>query len=208
MPLKLNMNTEVLAQLHLSSNDCNRLRDFLAIEIGVKRKYILRDMHITVYYARRPLPRLSPSVESTEIVVPAVETRFMVMAPGRENPRSDIEPSKNMVGIRIHRQSSAIAQILALRQRLLVYETRRVLGSRPPSTNKVSAFGARWFQPHMVVLRPGSGVQHELNRIGQPFRERLGNLVYDKFEIKIVHREDMRGSYKNIDNHSTESGAA
>ena len=196
------MNTEVWAQLHLSSHDCFRLREFLAVDIGIRRKYILRDMHITVYYARRPLPGLCPSVESTEIIVPAVETRFMVMAPGGENPRSAIEPSKSMVGIRIHRQSSAMAEIALLRQRLLVHETKRVLGSRRSSTNKTNAFGARWFQPHMVMLRPGNGVQQELTQLGLPFRERIGNLFYDKFEIKIVHRENMRGSYKNMKQHS------
>jgi len=193
------MNTEVWAQLYLSSHDCFRLREFLAVDIGIRRKYILRDMHITVYYTRRPLLGLCPSIESTEIIVPAVETRLMVMVPGGENPKSDIEPSKNMVGIRIHRQSSARAEIALLRQRLLVHETKRVLGSRRSSTNNANAFGARWFQPHMVILRQGSGIQQDLTQLGLPFRERIGNLCYDKFEIKIVHRENMMGGvYKNM----------
>jgi len=167
---------------------------------GIRRKYILRSMHITVYYARRPLPSLYPLTEPTMIIIPAAETRFMVMAPGGENSRPDIDPSKNMIGIRIHRRNPAYEKIMLLRQRLLKYETRRVLGLRKPSTNKTNAFGARWFQPHMVMLRPSHGILENLTQLGQQFREKFGNLVFDKFEIKIVHRKSMRGFYKTVEN--------
>jgi hypothetical protein len=195
------MNTEVFAQLHLSSNDCSRLRDFLSGEFGILRKYILRKMHITVYYSRRFMLGVFPLIEDTNIIIPAPETRFMVMAPGGENPRQDVGPANNMIGIRVQRQSSAMPQILSLRQRLLHYETKRVLGGRKPSTKKTSAFGARCFQPHMVILRPGHCISSDLSNIGIPFREKIENLCFDKFEIKIVHREDMRGLFKNAGQH-------
>jgi hypothetical protein len=146
-------------------------------------------MHITVYYARRPMPGLSPLVEDASVILPVVDTRFMVLAPGGENPREDLVPEKHMIGIRVRRQTSAMPIILAFRERLLRYETQRVLGRRSPSTNKVNAFGARWFQPHMVMLRPGSGIDADLTRLGEPFRELIGDLLFDRFEVKILQRE-------------------
>ena len=196
------MNTEIFAQLHLSSNDCKRLRDFLASELNISQKYILRKMHITVYYARRPLLGVYPTIEDAHIIIPASETRFMVMAPGGENPRNEIEPESNMIGIRVHRQSSAKDEILSLRRRLLPYETKRMLGSRKRSTEKTSAFGSRWFQPHMVLLRPGHGLKNNLSQLGIPFRENIGNLFFDKFEIKLVHRDNMKGSFVNKIQHN------
>ncbi len=191
------MNTEIWAQLHLSSQDCIRLRKFLIEDIGVKKKYILRKMHITVYYARRPLIGLKPSTRSTKIIIPASETRFMVMTPGGENPRQEIKASDNLVGIRIHRKCSSREEILKLRNQILMYETKLVLGTRKPSTKIRNAFGSRWFQPHMAMLRSGSNVQEDLTKLGIPFRKKIGDLLYDKFEIKITQRENMKGLYAN-----------
>lgn len=195
---KKERNTEIWAQLHLSSTDCSRLRDFVSSDAGIKKKYILRKMHLTVYYSRRPLPGVRQLIESVRVVVPADETRFMVMTPGGENPRSNITPSEHMIGIRIHRQCCALKDIFALRDRLISHETQHVLGKRHPSSNRVNAFGSRWFQPHMVILRSGSSIGDNLSELGVSFRKNLGNLVFDKFEIKIVHRENMQGSFKPV----------
>ena len=132
---------------------------------------------------------LQPTVESVRIVVPASETRFMVMAPGGENPRPNLIPAQRKVGIRLQRRSIAMPLILGLRERLLKYETPEVLGSRRASTHRTNAFGARSFQPHMTVLRAGSGVDHDLTALGNPFREHVGDLTFDRFEIDVVRRE-------------------
>lgn len=122
------------------------------------------------------------------MVLAASETRFMVMAPGGENPRPELDPGKSKVGIRIHRQSSALPSILGYRDRLLSHETERVLGRRSPSTHRTNAFGARHFQPHMAILRAGSGVDRDLKVIGAPFREALNNLTFDRFAVEVVTR--------------------
>lgn len=57
------------------------------------------------------------------IVLPANETRFMVMAPGGENPRPDLDPATRKLGVRVHRRSRAMQPILELRERLTKFET-------------------------------------------------------------------------------------
>jgi hypothetical protein len=177
---------EVWAQLFLSREDCSRIRDFFLSEFGIKPRYVIRNMHITVYHARRPMPGLAPVSEPASVVLAASETRFMVMAPGGENPRPELDPGKRKVGIRVHRKSSALPSILGYRDRLLGHETEGVLGRRSPSTHRTNAFGARHFQPHMAILRAGSGVDRDLRTIGVPFRRALGNLTFDRFAIEVV----------------------
>ena len=170
----------------LSDSDCVRVRDFFVSRFRLKARVVVPKMHITVYHARRLLPGLAPLSEEVNLVIPSFETRFMVMAPGGENPRPDLEPAKSKVGIRIHKQSPAIAKINTYRSRLLAYETKDALGCRRPSGLKVSAFGARNFQPHMTLLKSRSGIQRDLTSVGSTFRETIGDLYFDRFEIRIA----------------------
>lgn len=180
--------TEIWAQLFLCERDRARIHDFFVTEFDVKSRYVIRNMHITVYHARRPIPGVVPMTKPVALVLPAVETRFMVMAPGGENPRPELNPAGRKIGIRVHKRSAALPAILGLRKRLLRHETQRILGRRPPSTDRSNAFGARHFQPHMAVLRAGSGIPRDLSRVGTMFRERLGDLRFDRFEIDVVRR--------------------
>ena len=181
-------SVEVWGKLVLSRSDRRRLRDFLVTAMGFSRRTVIDTPHLTVYHARRPMPGLEPTSEVARVVVPAAETRFMVLAPGGENPRPHLDPSRCSVGIRVRRQCEALHQILQYRERLIAFETQRVLGSRVPSTRRRSAFGARHFQPHMALLTEGSSIDRDLTRIGIPFREQMGDLTFDKFVIKVVSR--------------------
>ena len=181
---------EVWAQLILSERDSVRIREFFINECEIKAHRVVSNFHMTIYYARRLMPAVVAKVEAAQVVLPATETRFMVMAPGGENPRPELVPSKCKVGIRVHKQSSAMPAILNYRQRLLRCETRAVLGSRRPSTIRTNAFGARHFQPHVALLKPGSGIDRDLTKLGSLFRERIGNLTFDKFEIEVVIRQE------------------
>jgi len=180
--------TEVWAQLLLSANDRHHVQEFLTAECGIKRHRIISNMHLTVYYARRSMPGVVSTLEPARVVIPASETRFMVMAPGGENPRPDIDPSKRKVGIRVHRQSSAMPAIIGYRQRLIAHEDAAVLGARRPSDQRRNAFGARQFQPHVSLLRPGSRVDRDLTKIGKLFRREIGELVFDRFVIDVATR--------------------
>ena len=177
---------EVWAELGLCDRDQDRIQRFLVDECSLNRKAVIRKMHMTVYHSRRRIPSARNLVEPTSVFLFASETRFMVMAPGGENPRTDLHPNRSKVGIRVHRQSSARPRIDAFRKRLLDLETPSVIGRRSPSTQRRSAFGARHFQPHMTLLRSGSGIDSDLSSIGSRFRDSLGTLVFDRFSIKIV----------------------
>lgn len=181
--------TEVWAQLILAGADRERISEFFVREFGIPARKIVRRMHLTIYHARRPMRGVEPTDEEAIVVCPANETRFMVMAPGGENPRPNIDPARRKVGIRIHRQSCAMAEVLAYRERLLKYETKWVHGFRPPSDHRKNAFGARHFQPHVALLRAGSGIQSDLTVIGERFRAEIGNLRFDRFQIEIVTKE-------------------
>jgi hypothetical protein len=183
-----NHRTEVWAKLILSTKDAERIRELFVTDFGVKPHRIVEKMHITIYHARRPLARLMPIIEKANVVLAAGDTRFMVMAPGGENPRPEHDPTKSTIGIRIHRQSFTIMTILSYRRRMLAFETPYILGNRNPSTEKKSAFGARAYQPHMSVLRPGNRISQDLKIIGQRFRESMGELTFDTFVVEIVEK--------------------
>ncbi|MCB1061795.1 MAG: hypothetical protein KDN20_02600 [Verrucomicrobiae bacterium] len=179
---------EVWAQLLLAEHCQKQIADFFVNDLGIHRDHVARRMHLTVYHARRPMPGLVPALENINVVVPAEETRFMVMAPGGENPRKGLDPSKRKVGIRLHKQCAAMPQVLKLRERLLAHETESVLGSRSPSSNKSNAFGARSFQPHLTLLYAGSGIGRDLTGPGKAFREAIDSLTFDRFLIEIAER--------------------
>lgn len=176
---------EIWAQLELCADDQHRICDFFCSEIGLKKKDVVPNMHLTVYHSRRPMPGVTQTSEQAEVVIDAVDTRFMVMAPGGENPRNDLDPKKKKIGVRLHRQSPARLEILRYRNRLLQFETREVLGRRKPSTATRNAFGAQHYQPHMTLLRQGAGIDGDLKVIGAAFREAMGRLVFDRFTINI-----------------------
>jgi hypothetical protein len=178
--------TEVWAQLVLSAKDSHRIREFLMRQCGIKSHRIVESMHLTVYYARRPMPGVISIAEPAHVVVSASDTRFMVMAPGGENPRPALEPAKRKVGLRVQRQSSAMPEIMAYRQRLFSHESIAVLGRRRPSNHRRNAFGARHFQAHVSLLKPGSGIDRDLTKLGSPFRDYIGDLVFDKLIVDVV----------------------
>ena len=136
---------EVWAQLLLAEADQREIAKFFENEAGVDRRFVARNMHLTVYYARRAMQGVVPKTESARMLLPAAHTRFMVMAPGGDNPRDELVPGRRKVGIRIQRQSPAFDAILGFRERLLEFETKIVLGGRAPSGPKTNAFGARHF---------------------------------------------------------------
>jgi hypothetical protein len=181
-------SVEVWGQLLLANSDADRLHEFLQREIRVSRRSIITRLHVTVYHARRPMPGLQTVTEPIHVVVPAEDTRFMVMAPGGENPRPELVPSERKVGIRIRRTSEAFEAILSLRRRLIEFETPAVLGTRRASDHRRNAFGARQFQAHMSLLRPGSGIDRDLTMIGKRFRDQIDHLVFDRFMIDVSSR--------------------
>ncbi len=184
------MMTEVWAKLILCDEDRDRIRRFLISRCGFKSRSVVKHMHVTVYHARRPMPGVHPSSEHMRVTVPTSETRLMVFAPGGENPRPELDPAGRKVGIRVQRKNVARSTILMLRERLLRHENQSVLGKRCPSTLSRSAFGARYFQPHMAILRAGSGVDRDLTKLGIQFRESIDLLHFDRFEIDVVSKPD------------------
>lgn len=184
-PRGLIQTTEVWAQLFLCDADCARISDFF-VSAGLKKRCVVRRMHLTVYHSRRPLPGVVDVSEPVSVVLAAAGTRFMVLAPGGENPRTELEPGKLRVGIRVQKQNATLSAILQFRDRMLRFETPRVLGSRAPSTRNNNAFGARNYQPYVALLRPGSKIDRDLTSIGSRFREALVDLTFDRFAIEVV----------------------
>jgi hypothetical protein len=180
------MMTKVWAKLILCDEDRDRIRSFLTSRCGIKPRFIVKQMHITVYHARRQMPGVHPSSEHMRVTVPTSETRLMVFALGGENPRPEIDPARRGVGIRVQKKNVARSTILTLREKLLRHENLSVLGTRRPSTLNRSAFGARYFQPHMAILRAGSGVDRDLTKLGIQFRESIDVLHFNRFEIDVT----------------------
>ena len=78
-------NYEIYALLWVS-NRCTRLISNLLYDLGIPNRAIERDLHLTVYYGRWPLPGLVPGYQSEHIIADSAETRFMVLAARGKSP--------------------------------------------------------------------------------------------------------------------------
>jgi len=131
------------------------------------------------------MPGVEELTKPCHLSIDTLDTRFMVLAPGGENPRPNLLPAKKKVGVRIHRSSKFREKILEYRHQFFLHETPKVLGVRKPSSKTRNAFGARNFQPHIAILKPGSGIQTDLTDVGENFRDVVQAIHFDKF---IIHK--------------------
>lgn len=172
----------------LSRRSESMLRDVFLKVLKFPHDAIKKDMHVTIYHARRHLPGLGNSRESISVVVPGSELRAMAMAPGDENPRADVDPRTCMIGLRIRRANGATTEIEVLRSRYYSFETKEVLGIRVPSNRLRSAFGARHFQPHVSVLRSGSVADTNLSILGEAIRSHVDHITLDRLVVSLRSR--------------------
>ena len=175
----------VYAMLRVSRKSVARIAGFLASE-GIPQAAIETRMHLTVYYAGCLLPGLPNGKQSRRVAIEAdvAETRFMVFAPGGIVAQPHIDPATKSVGIRLTRRNQAIDAIQALRRQMCDMETPEVIGYRRPSTAWKSCFGAKEYLPHVLLLRPGSGVDRNLTPLGKAFRSRIRTIGFDRYEVK------------------------
>jgi hypothetical protein len=138
-------------------------------------------MHLTLYHSRRKLPFYQNREHPVSIELDVSETRFMVLAPGGENPRPELIPSKRSLGIRLTKRNEAIPDILKLRRDAYKYEP--VFKNRNNTTDWRSAFGSRYFQPHIKFLRPGNGLDFDMTSVGDNFRKTFKFLNFSKFRV-------------------------
>jgi hypothetical protein len=174
----------VWAMAHLSKDSEGAVRALLREKLGIPSSMIKRGLHTTVYHARRPLHGLGDGEEPLSITVPGSELRMMALAPGGENARPDIDPRLCLVGLRIRRANGAADGLETVRARFFAHETPHVLGTRRPSTRRTSAFGARSYQPHLTILKPGAVSDPDLSKIGAAVREHLDCLHFDRLVIR------------------------
>jgi hypothetical protein len=108
----------------------------------------------------------------------------MAMTPGGENPDNlSFDSRRHRFGIRVQKRAPAFKIISHYRQRFFRYETDEVLGRRSRPTVSRSAFGARNFQPHILFIRNPTNVSLDLKEVGESFRDKVDNLVFDRFQI-------------------------
>ena len=181
---------EVNAFLKVSRESEQQIADMLVGQFGVRRGRVQSDLHLTVYHGRRRLPGLKEMSVPVNIEVDTAETRFMVLAPGGENPRPELDPGSLAVGIRLTKRNAAVADIHRLRQNLYQFETRLVLGSRKGTTAWTNAFGSRHYQPHIQLLKPWSKIERDLTELGETFRSEIPRVTLDVFRIESRNRMD------------------
>jgi len=147
-------------------------------------------MHLTVYHARRPMSGASAVDEEAHVIVPTAETRFMVLAPGGETRGRKLEPRHCKVGIRVQRKILRATRSRSFANGCWRTRPRTLLGGRRPSTAERNAFGARHFQPHIALVRPGNRIDRDLTKIGELFRQAIKQLTVDRFSIDIVRKDN------------------
>jgi len=168
--------------LYLDFDDQKEISDFFSINYGVPTDCIERGMHLTLYHSRRKLPYYQKKQSLVSIELNVSETRFMVLAPGGENPRTNLIPSKGSVGIRLTKRNIAITDILEIRRD--AYKHEPTFKDRKNSSDWRNAFGAPRFQPHIKFLRPGNGLDYNLTTVGAAFRESFQCLKFSKIVVK------------------------
>ena len=174
---KLKNDFECYFLLFLSLKSEKLIREFLIQKINVNEESIERNMHLTIYYGRRKLP-IDMGQSFLSIDSDVTETRFMVLAPGGENPHPDHIASQKSIGIRLTKRNSAIPDILKLRRQIYRHESKFI--KRQNTTDWKNAFGARNYQPHIKLLRPGTSINNDLSIIGNKFREYIKIIEFSK----------------------------
>jgi hypothetical protein len=162
------------------------VRDFFVSKLKLREEFVESKLHLTVYHSRRKLPGLASYIERATVEVEPEYWRFMAMAPGGENPRPDIDVARKRVGIRVQRKSPAYREILNPRSRFYPLEAPVVSGRRPPTGERKSAFGARAYQPHVALLRAGSGIDPDLSRAGELFRSCVPTVHFDRLVVRCL----------------------
>ena len=181
-------NFEINAILWVSKASEEQLRSFFVDSLGIKKSRLQSGLHLTVYHGRRVLPTLTEQDEAVNVVLPTVETRFMVLAPGGENPRDDLDPNSLPVGIRLTKRNPAVPAIQDLRHQIYSKENKRALGQRPRTTAWRNAFGSRHYQPHIQLLKPWHKIGAQLQEVGALFRSKVKVIEFDRFQVEARHR--------------------
>lgn len=175
---------EVWGQFRVSQKSVRDIHDFFREELDIHPQFLIPNLHLTIYHSRRPMPDLKEFAKGCRLCIDTLDTRFMVLAPGGENPRPYLIPGKRKVGIRIKKTSQFRSKIDEYRNLLIAHETPSVLGKRKPSTKSRNAFGARNFQPHIAILKAGSGIGRDLTKVGEAFREVIAEIYFDRFMVQ------------------------
>ena len=181
----MRVDRRVFGLLFLGKEEEARLKAFLNLELNIPEACLNKNYHITVYEARIELPGLNPLQRSVSVQVPASMWRFMVMAPGGENERPEINPDERQIGLRLHRSADAYSRVSELRANFFRLEAAAGVPKRNRSTLRLSAFGARNYQPHMTICQPGHGLGRNLSPHGEALRAGLGDLHFDRFEVRV-----------------------
>ena len=179
----------VYALLRVSADSERTIHAFWD-DAGVSNYAVQSSLHLTVYYAQYLVPGIRGHEEPVSIRAETAETRLMIMAPGGENPRPDRQPTKSKIGVRLTKRNTAIPGIQELRQRFFRFETPAILRNRKASSAWRSSFGARNYQPHVTMLRPGNGLGQDLSGLGELFRRRIPWIEFDQFEVKTAESGD------------------
>ena len=180
---------EVYALLWVTRECEGSVRNLLLDDFGIPEGAIQRGLHLTGYHGRRLLPGLVPGNQRVHIVADALETRFMVLEPGGENPRPELESNKLSIGIRLTKRNQAIEEIQKLRASIYSFETPEVIGQRKRTTRWTNCFGARHYQPHIKLLRPGSEIARNLSVLGESFRSKITCINFHRFEVKCTESD-------------------
>ena len=79
------------------------------------------------------------------------------------------------------KRNRAIRHIRRLRASIYRLETPAVIGERTPTSAWINCFGARHYQPHIKLLRPGSGIERDLTKLREIFRSDMEWIDFDRF---------------------------
>lgn len=120
------------------------------------------------------------NVESTteliDIKIPIEETRLM--APDGENFRSNLYPTNRKIVLK----TISRGEIYKFRQRMLKYETIKVLGQSKPTTKKQKCF---WSSSVSTLYINFITRKYDLSLITKKKRQELKELYFNKFVINI-----------------------
>lgn len=177
---------EVRGLLWVTKEGEKKIRRFL-LDQDIPEQFIVHGLHLTVYYGRSALPGIKAESRPVKVIANTSETRLMPMTLGGESPRPDVDPNKHRIGLRLRKSNRAIGQIQDFRAGY--YEREQMIMSEicKPTKAWTSAYGVPRYQPHITILKAGSGIDSDLTKLGAAFRREIEEIEFGRLETKENH---------------------
>ena len=187
------MFSKLYCSLELSKTTSIEINNFFK-DWGLNEKCLFNTHHLTIY----EIPILKHEVltnneDRLQSILShqlknhyaSVETRFMVMSPGGDNPNNKKSVHHSKVGIRITKRSPLFDEIDSLRQKLSFLDQQAFPLTSSITGRNNNAYGIKEYKPHVTLINRNNNLPNNLFTIGAAFREHISELIFSEIKLEV-----------------------